>query len=152
MTTNQILHKYQPQRDLLLNILHEIQANNPQQYITNDDIKAVAKFFNTTLADIMGVISYYSMFSLYPRAKYIIRCCKSPVCAAQGSMQIYKTLSTYLQLNTGSASKDGLFYLEEAECLGHCHEAPALMINDTVYTNLNEQKIIDIIEKYKNTP
>ena len=145
MKTQEILEKYPRSRDNLLLILHEIQRNNPGNNITNTDIRQVAKYINTTTASVYGVVRYYSMFSLNPRGKYIIRFCKSPLCKMVGAFSLIKALEDELSIRLGETTNDLLFTLEPSECLGHCDKAPMMMINETVYSDLDETTIKDII-------
>jgi NADH-quinone oxidoreductase subunit E len=149
MTTEQLLEKYPPTRDHLLNILHEVQANNPNNNISEDDIKLVAKYLNTTYASVYGVITYYSMISIKPRGKYIIRLCKSPVCRMIGSNDILNSLINSLGIEPGETTDDKLFTLEYSECLGQCDKAPVLMVNEKLYTELDDYKVNNLIKSLR---
>lgn len=144
-----ILKKYTPKKEHLLSILHDIQKNSPEHYISADDIKIVAEYLNITLSSVYGVVTYYSMFSLKPRGKYIIRTCSSPVCEMEGSGGILKVLETKLSIARGRTTTDGLFTLETCECLGHCDESPCMIINDEFYGNIDGCKIDEIIDGLK---
>lgn len=149
MTTQEILQKYPSTRDNLLNLLHEIQTNNAHNSITEADVKQVANYLNTTLASIYGVISYYSMLTMEPRGKYILRLCKSPVCRMIGNQDILSTVEEQLQINPGETTPDQLFTLEYSECLGQCDKAPVLMINDKVYTEMDDYKMNNLIRSIR---
>lgn len=146
MKTPEVLEKHPPTRDNLLNILHDIQENNPYNNITEEDVKLVASYLNTTYASVYGVISYYSMLSFQPRGKYIIRLCKSPVCRMVGSYDILYSLINVLGINMGETTHDRLFTLESSECLGQCDKAPVLMINDRLYTEIDDYKVNNLIQ------
>lgn len=149
MNTNEILHKYPKSRDNLLLMLHEIQQNNPGNNITHSDIRQVANYLNTTSASVYGVVKYYSMFSVHPRGKYIIRFCKSPLCRMVGAFSLIKTLEEELSIKMGETTSDMIFTLEPSECLGQCDKAPMMMINDENYYELDETKIKDIIRNIR---
>ena len=83
-----ILNKYEPKKENLISILHEIQDNNPKQFIGEEELKKVSSFLNLTMSEIYGVVTYYSMLSTVPRGKYLIRLCNSPVCNIVGSDKI----------------------------------------------------------------
>ncbi len=142
--TEEILFKYKPLKDNLLQILHEIQDLHPQHYLPEEDLLKVAKYLNISMSSVYGVVSYYSMFALKPRGKNIIRLCQSPVCDISGSQQIADKLKEILKINFGETTIDGLFTLESCECLGLCGNKPSMMINKEVYTGLNIE-IIDLI-------
>jgi NADH:ubiquinone oxidoreductase subunit E len=149
MNTNEILRNYPRSRDHLLLILHDIQNNNPGNNITEADIRQVAKHINTTTASVYGVVRYYTMFSLKPRGKYIIRFCKSPICKMFGAFSLINTLEKELSIKMGETTSDMLFTLEPSECLGQCDKATMMMINDTNYYSLDENRIKEIIQEIR---
>lgn len=149
MERTEILERFEPGQENLLMILHDLQGNNPGQYITTDDVRAVADYLNITVSSVYGVITYYSMFSLKPRGKYIIRVCRSLVCEMTGSESLIELLGRTLGIKVGSTTGDGLFTLEASECLGRCDEAPGMIVNDVFYGNLTVEKIIEIIESLR---
>lgn len=147
MTREEIFNKYGKSRDNLLYILHEIQDNNPQNYLTEDDLIAVSKWLGVPYSYVHGVATFYSMFSLTPRGKYIIRVCESPTCHLMGSNDILIELVKQLGIGIGETTNDGLFTLELTSCLGVCGVAPAMMINKEVFGNLTPEKIREIINQ-----
>jgi NADH:ubiquinone oxidoreductase subunit E len=151
MDKSSIISQFEPKQHNMLNILHELQNNNPQNYLTNDDLKLVAEYLNTTQSSVFGVVKYYSMFSIKPRGKYVIRVCKSPLCQMLGVDSILDIIKENLGIGLGELSNDLLFSVEAAECLGHCAEAPAIMINDQVYKELNADKIKKIFQNIRLT-
>ena len=149
MDTMAILKKFTPEKDNMLNILHAIQNNNPQNYLTTEDIKLVASYLNTTYSAVYGVVKYYSMFSVKPRGKYVIRVCKSPVCHMMSTKTIIDEIKNNIGIGIGETSADLLFTLESSECLGHCAKAPVMMINDKVFKELDSVKIKNIFQSIK---
>ncbi len=146
----EILEKYEAKRENLISILHDIQNADPQHYLSQDNIKRVTKFLNISLSEIFGVISFYTMFSTEPRGKYVIKICRSTVCHINGACNIIKKIKEKLGINVGETTKDGLWTLEEVECLGLCGMAPSMMINNNVYGNLTNEKIDSIFKEVKN--
>ena len=149
MSTQEILSKYKPKRDNLLLMLHAIQHNNAGNHITRSDIRQVASYLNTTTASVYGVVRYYSMFSMTPRGKYIIRFCKSPLCRMVGAFDLLKSLEKQLSIRMGETTSDMMFTLEPSECLGQCDKAPVMMVNEQIYTNLDESRLEDILKDLK---
>ncbi len=147
MTREEILNKYGKSKDNLLYILHDIQDNNLQHYLTDEDLKAVAKWLNLPYSYVHGVATFYSMFSLKPRGKYIIRVCESPTCHLMGSSDVIIELAKTLGVGIGETTKDGLFTLELTSCIGVCGVAPAMMINEEVFGNLTPERVRQIIEE-----
>jgi len=146
MDKNSIIKTFEPRKDNMLNILHALQNNNPQNYLTSEDLKLVANYLNVTYSSVYGVAKYYSMLSLKPRGKYIIRVCKSPVCHMIGNKKIFDEIKDSLHISPGETSEDLMFTVEKAECLGQCDKAPSLMINDKIFVDLDKEKIKDILQ------
>ncbi|MFW5963012.1 MAG: NAD(P)H-dependent oxidoreductase subunit E [Bacteroidota bacterium] len=149
MTTKDILQDYAATKDNLLMILHDIQQNNPDNRLSEQDIKEVAAYLNTTYAAVYGVITYYSMLSVKPRGKNIIRVCRSPMCRMVGATDMLSYLRSKLMIDIGGTTQDKIFTLETTECLGQCDKSPVLTVNEDLYTDLDTGKIDNIIEKYR---
>jgi len=146
MNREKILKKYKPQADNLLGILHDIQNASAEQYLTADDLRAVADFLKLNYGFVHGVATFYTMFSLKPRGKYLVRVCQSPPCHLLGSSTISRELIKLLGIGFGATTADKRFTLEMASCLGVCGVAPAMMINDQVYGNLTAERIAEVID------
>ncbi|MCK4308004.1 NADH-quinone oxidoreductase subunit NuoE [candidate division WOR-3 bacterium] len=145
MTTKEIVKKHGNKRENLLQILHDIQNQNPANYICKEDIYELSKEMKIPVSEIKGTASFYTMFSFTPRGKYVIRVCESPPCHILGAQTIFEAIESELSVKAGETTDDGLFTLEGTSCLGVCGVAPAMMINDEVYGNLNEEKIYKIL-------
>lgn len=148
MTKAGILQHYPPQMENVLLILHDLQHHNPRNYLTKTDLRLVADYLNTTLATIYGIASYYTMFSLSPRGRHIIRCCRSPVCHQAGATDVLAELHRLLMIDVGETTADQRFTLEATACLGQCDVAPAMMVDDVLVGNLTRQKIEAVIRRY----
>ena len=149
MDQQEIISGFRAEKANLLPILHALQDNHPQNYLTEESLKAAAMHLRINLSWVYGVAGYYSMFSLKPRGRYIIRVCNSPVCNMIGSSGLIEALNGILGINAGETTPDGLFTVEEAECLGICDVAPAMMINRTVYGNLTPESLKEIIDELR---
>jgi len=149
MKKTDILEKYPRLMENVLLILHDFQNNNPRNYLSEKDLVSIAKYLNAPYSSIFGVASYYTMFSLTPRGKHIIRICRSPVCHMAGLSDIFTELQNILKINIGETTPDGLFTLETTECLGQCDKAPAMAVNEAFHGSLNAKNIEAILLKYK---
>lgn len=147
MIVKEIINKYGNKRENLLQILHDIQNQSSQNYISEENIKTLSEKMKIPVSDIKGTASFYSMYSFVPRGKYIIRICESPPCHILGAQTIFDAVEKKLGIKEGETTKDGLFTLEATSCLGICGVAPAMMINDEAYGNLDEKKISEILEQ-----
>ena len=150
MRKTDILQKYPPLMENVLQILHDFQNNNPRNYLSEKDLAMIANYLNVTHSSIYGVVSYYTMFSLMPRGKHIIRVCNSPVCQMADSKGLLAKLRNYLGIDVGSTTADGVFTLETTECLGQCDSAPGMSIDEMYYGSLTARKIKSILKEYQD--
>ena len=134
----------------VLLILHEFQNCNPHHYLPEDDLAMIAEYLNVPYSSVYGVVSYYTMFSLMPRGKHIIRVCNSPVCQMADTSEILAALRKILKLDVGATTADGMFTLETTECLGQCDTAPGMSIDQQYYGNLTARKVKNILKDYQN--
>ena len=141
----EILEEFEPEMENLIPILHRIQDSHKFHYIPQEVITDVAHYLNSTPSEVYGVISFYTMFSVEPRGKYVIRVCESAPCQVLGSSTVLSALEQILGIRVGETTEDHLFTLEESSCLGVCERAPAMMINEKVYGELTVEKIMEII-------
>ena len=149
MTKAGILEQYPPRMENVLLILHDLQNHNPRNYLSKKDLGLVAAYLNTTLGVMVGIASYYTMFSLEPRGRHIIRLCRSPVCHLAGVTDVLAELRRLLKIDVGETTTDRHFTLETTECLGQCDLAPAMMVDNELYSNLTRQKIRSVIQHYR---
>jgi NADH-quinone oxidoreductase subunit E len=149
MNSKKILNEFEPKRENLLPILQSLQDNHPQNYLPPETLKEVSKYLNLTLSQVYGVVGYYSMLSTKPRGKHIIRICNSPVCHMCGAENAIEWLKEILRVNLNETTSDGIFTIEESECLGRCGKAPSMMINKEFYGELTKAKIEQIIRSLR---
>jgi NADH:ubiquinone oxidoreductase subunit E len=146
---SEILAKYKPEKENLLLILHDIQNACPEQFVSTGDITEVAKYLNITYSSVYGVVTYYLMFSLKPRGRYIIRVCNSPVCEMDNSESILEELKNILGVEEGETTTDKLFTLETTECLGQCADSPGMLVNERFFGNIDSVNLKEILDQFK---
>jgi NADH:ubiquinone oxidoreductase subunit E len=140
-----ILKRFEPKRENLISLLHALQRSNAENYLKEEDLKLAANYLSLPFSYVLSVATFYSMFSLKPRGKYVIRICESPPCQLVGAESIVDTVKEFLGINVGETTADGLFTLELSSCLGVCGVAPAMMINEEVYGNLTPEKVRSVL-------
>ena len=118
-------------------------------YLPIEVQQIVAEALNVPLAEIYGISTFYSMFSLYPKGQHQIRVCLGTACDVKGSGDIFNALCEKLGITGGQCTPDGKFSLDACRCIGACGLAPVIMINDDVYGRLTVDKLDGILEKYK---
>ena len=112
-----------------------------QQFISDET--------NIPLADIYGVVTFYTQFSTEEKGKHKIGVCLGTACYVRGSQEILDKLSDELKVSVGKTTEDKLFTLEATRCLGCCGLAPVMVIDEDVYGKLEAKKIPDILKKYQ---
>ena len=149
MQHSDIAKKYPQLMENVLLILHELQKNNSKNYLTEEDLIWVADYLNVTYGQIYGLATYYTLFSLKPRGRHIIRVCRSPVCQMIGAGLIFDQIKRILNLNIDETTLDGMFTLEATECIGHCDRAPCLSVDDSIYGGVKPSGIEAIFKIHK---
>lgn len=138
-------------REHLLAILHAVQEQSGDNSLHREDIEALAGIMHIPSAEILSTAGFYSMFSLVPRGRHILRVCDSPPCYILGADNIVEAVETRLAIRPGETTPDGMFTLETSGCLGACGVAPVMMIDHEIYGHLTYEKVMsildDIIEK-----
>ena len=142
-----VLLKYSNPEESLIAILQNVQGF--QGYISRDAVEYITEKTGIASSRIMGVASFYAGFRLKPVGKYRIMVCMGTACHVNGSERVGDTVKRVLGIEAGDITDDGLFSWEEVACLGCCSISPAMMINDTVYGSLTQDKVISIINSIK---
>lgn len=132
---------------VLMQILHKAQSIFG--YLPIEVQKFISEEMDIPLAEIYGVATFYTQFSIEPKGKHKIGVCLGTACYVKGSQLVLDKLSKELGIKVGSTTEDNLFTLEATRCLGCCGLAPVMMIDDEVYGKLDPKNIPDIIAKYK---
>jgi NADH-quinone oxidoreductase E subunit len=143
---SEILNKYS-EKDDLMPALQEIQKE--YGYLSEENLVILSKKINVPLTQISGVATFYNWFKLKPVGKYHIAICRGTACHVNNSEHLLKFLEKKLRINAGELTDDKIFSLECVNCIGACAKAPAMMINDTVYGELNEKKVEIILEELR---
>lgn len=143
----EICGKYKNVAGGVIGALHEVQ--DEYGYISEVNQKYLSDMLDIPLSTIYGIVTFYSRFSLTPKGKYNIQVCMGTACYVKGAEKNVKKFEEVLNIKTGEVTKDNLFSLECVRCIGACGLAPATVINGKVYGKLQENKIEEIISKYK---
>ncbi len=118
-------------------------------HVPRDVQTRIAEGLEVPLAEVYGVVTFYSLFALEPRGRFVIGVCMGTACYVKGSKAILEGLVKELGVKTGSTTADGRFTLRDTRCLGACGLAPVIMINDDVYGRLVPEDLPAIVEKYR---
>lgn len=140
--------KYGHDRASLLPILQGVVAEH--HYLSDSCMTDIAKELDLSAAQVYGTATFYSFLDTEPRGEYVIRVCKTITCDMHGKKTIIQTIEDMLKIKVGETTPNKKFTLLETNCLGWCHEGPAMLINDTPYSGLTPEKVHDIISEYIN--
>ena len=143
----EVIRAHKGQKGALMPVLQE--AQNLFGCVPLDVQEIIADGLGTTLADVYGVATFYSQFSLQPKGKYVCGVCLGTACYVKGSQKVLDELQNELKISVGETTEDGLFTIEATRCLGACGLAPVMMINDEVYGRLTPEEVPEILAKYK---
>ncbi len=143
----EIIARYKDERTPLMMILSDIQ--NEYGYIPLDVQEIISEKTGIPVAEIYGVVTFYSFFSLQPKGKYVIGVCLGTACYVKGSQQVLDKFSEILGIKAGETSEDGLFTLDALRCIGACGIAPAITINGKVYPKVAVNQVPGIVEEYR---
>jgi len=143
-----IIEKYKGTKGALIPVLHE--AQDIYGYLPIQVQKTISEGLGVSLAEIYGVVTFYTQFTLNPKGKYKIQVCLGTACYVKGSGQIYDKLKKELGLEEDGTPEDGWFSLEACRCVCACGLAPVMMINGDVYGRLVPDDVNKIIQKYRD--
>ncbi len=144
----EILSKHDKKKDSLIKILEEVQVK--YGYIPKVCQLEISNYLQMPLAEIYGVITFYSRFSLKPKGKYNVSICLGTACFVKGSKEILESAKEKLGINEGETTADGKFSIDTTRCVGACGLAPVFTINDEVYGNSTVKKFNEVIDEYIN--
>ena len=144
----EIINRYQGEQTPLMMILSDIQRE--YGYIPLDVQELISEKTGIQVAEIYGVVTFYSFFSLTPKGKYVIGVCLGTACYVKGSQQVIDKFAEIIGINPGQTSEDGLFTLDALRCIGACGIAPALTINGKVYPKVSVADVQKIVDEYKS--
>ena len=132
------------------NLIKGLQLiQSTEGYVSDDAIRAAAKYFSLPEVEIEGVLSFYAQFKRVKPGKYKIALCDGTACHIKGSPLVHEWVRQELGLKPGETSADGLFSLETVACLGCCSLAPVMSINGRVYAKLTRKGLVKIIREYQ---
>ncbi len=144
---NEICDKYADENTPLIMILSEVQ--NEYGYIPLEVQEIISAKTGVPVAEIYGVVTFYSFFSLKPKGKYVIGCCLGTACYVKGAQMIIDKFCELLGIKPGETTADGMFTISALRCIGACGIAPAVSINGKVYPKVTVDSVPKIIEEYR---
>lgn len=139
---------YGKTRESLMPVMQHIVSN--EKWLTEAMMEEIAASFGMSPAEVYGVASFYTFLDVVPRGKYVIRLCRTISCDMEGKGAIVSAISDLLRVKPGETTPDAMFSFLETNCIGWCHEGPAMLINDDIHTKLTPEKAVEVIQGYIN--
>ncbi len=141
-----VLSKYKGNKDNIMVVLQTTQ--NIFGYIPENSVKIIAENLEMPESEIYGIISFYSQFTLTPKAKYNIDICLGTACFVLGAQDVLNKILSKLNVRVGEMTQDGKWIVTSCRCLGCCGLAPAMTINGEVYGKLKVEDIDRILDSF----
>lgn len=144
----EIVKEYKIEKDNLIPVLNDVQVK--YGYIPKVAQVEISEYLGIPLAEIYGVITFYSRFTLEPKGKYNISVCLGTACFVKGSQSILDRLKDRLKIEEGKTTGDGKFSIDTTRCVGACGIAPVFTVNDEVYGHATVKKLDEVLNELEN--
>jgi NADH:ubiquinone oxidoreductase subunit E len=143
---NSLLSAHQNKNDEIMVVLQKTQ--DIFGYIPKESVKMISDSLKIAESEIYGIITFYSQFSLTPKAKYNIDVCLGTACFVLGANDVLEKILAKLNVKVGQMTPDGKWIVTSCRCLGCCGLAPAITINGEVYGKLKPEDVDKILDSY----
>ena len=140
-----LITEYQSQKWGLIPLIHDIQRT--VGYVPPEVIPHIAGALGLFPSQVQGVITFYTQFYTEPRGRNIVRVCRGTACHVRGGKTILKLVKRHLGIKEGETTADFNYSLETVACIGCCALAPNIVVNNSIYGNMNPRKIPTILDQ-----
>jgi NADH-quinone oxidoreductase subunit E len=144
---SEMVGHYPTKRSVLVPTL--LYAQDEVGFLSDEVIQEIAGRLELTTLDVRNVISYYSLLTTKPRGKYNVQVCTNIACMLRGGEELFTHCKKKLGIGHKDTTPDGMFTLEEVECIGACSWAPAVQVNYDFHENLTPEKMDKVLDNYK---
>lgn len=145
---NDIIARYPRRRSAIIPLCHLAQEQDG--YLADDAMCHIGELVDATPAEIRGVASFYEMFKMHPVGEYLIGVCTNISCMLRGGEELLVHCSKKLGVAPGETTEDGMFTLEETECLAACTEAPALQVNYRYFQAVTHESFDQLVDDLRD--
>ena len=142
-----VIAQYKDQDGALIPVLHK--AQEIYGYLPIEVQTMIADGLSVPLAEVYGVVTFYTQFSLNPKGEYKVGVCLGTACYVKGSGDILEKFKELLKIDVDGCTPDGKFSLEATRCIGACGLAPVFTINEDVYGRITADDVPGILAKYQ---
>jgi NADH-quinone oxidoreductase E subunit len=144
----EIINHYPNKKPAVMAVLWLAQEQNG--WISRPVMEETAKLLEMTTEEILGIVTFYTMYHQKPMGKFHVQVCTNVSCMLRGGYEIFEQVKEKLGINNMEVTGDTIFSLEEVECMGSCGTAPMIAVNEDYHENLNKDKVDQILESLKN--
>ena len=145
---NEAISKYPFKKAAVMPALYIAQEQNG--WISTEVMFEIANLLEITPEDVLGVVTFYTMYYQKPMGKYHIQVCTNVSCMLRGGYAIYDQVKEKLGINNMEVTPDTRFSIEEVECMGSCGTAPMIAVNEDYFENLTKEKVEELLESLKS--
>ena len=135
------------QEGSLISVLHKAQGIFG--YLPREIQEYVADKLNESLANVYGVVSFYSFFTMVPKGEHAVSVCMGTACYVRGADKVLAEFQKQLGIKSGETSTDGKFSIDALRCVGACGIAPVVLVGEKVYKKVEVKEVKKIIDEYK---
>jgi NADH:ubiquinone oxidoreductase subunit E len=118
-------------------------------YLPIELIDYISFGLNLSRSEVFGIASFYSLFSLVPKGRHVVKVCMGTACYVKGIKEVISRIQNEYQLEEGGTTDDRRFSLEPVRCLGACGLAPVMVVGQDTYGDVKADNVLETIEKYK---
>lgn len=147
-TAHEIISRYPVAKSALIPLLHLAQEQDG--WVTDDAMRQIAELTDTTPAEVKGTGSFYEMFKFHPVGTYMVNVCTNLSCQLLGGEELLAHAEKTLGVKAGGTTADGLFTIEDVECIAACTEAPCLQVNYRYRLRVTEQDFDQLVDDIRN--
>ena len=144
---HEIIGRYPRKRSAMIPLLHLAQEQDG--YVASDAMAHIAELVGSTPAEVLGTCSFYEMFKREPVGKYLINVCTNISCQLMGGEELLHHVEHRLGIHHGGTTADGMFTIEDVECIAACTEAPCLQVNYRYFHKITNDEVDTLIDEIR---
>ena len=144
---NEAIKRYPDKKAAIMPALWIAQEQN--SWISSEVMQEVAKLLEISPEDVLGVVTFYTMYHQKPMGKYHLQVCTNVSCMLRGGYEIFENVKKNLGIENMQVTSDHEFSLEEVECMGACGSAPMIAVNEDYFEDLSVEKVNKLIDDLK---
>jgi NADH-quinone oxidoreductase subunit E len=141
-----VLQKHQHDKSLLVDILHDIQAESG--YLPKEALEETSHGLGVPLSRVYSVATFFKAFSLKPRGRHLINVCLGTACHVRGAGKVLEQMEQELGIKTGENTPDLKFTLETVNCVGACALGPMVIIGEDYHPEMTPDKVSSVLQSY----